>query len=86
MLYTNSASNWSHVVLKHPASFQTLAMDPEKNKEIMEDLTTFNKGEEFFERLERAWKRGYLYYGPLGIGKSSMIAAIVSFESHSLFG
>jgi len=22
-LYTNSASNWSHVVLKHPASFQT---------------------------------------------------------------
>jgi chaperone BCS1 len=84
-LYTNSDSKWSHVVLKHPASFQTLAMDPEKKKEIMEDLTTFSKGEEFYERVGRAWKRGYLLYGPPGTGKSSMIAAMANFLGYDLY-
>jgi len=71
--------------LKHPASFQTLAMDPEKKKEIMEDLITFSKAEEFYESVGRAWKRGYLLYGPPGTGKSSMIAAMANFLGYDLY-
>ncbi|XP_062151273.1 AAA-ATPase At3g28510-like [Alnus glutinosa] len=84
-LYTNSDSKWSHVVLKHPASFQTLAMDPEKKKEIMEDLITFSKAEEFYESVGRAWKRGYLLYGPPGTGKSTMIAAMANLLGYDLY-
>jgi chaperone BCS1 len=84
-LYTNSASNWSHVVLKHPASFQTLAMDPEKKKEIIADLIAFSKAEEFYERVGRAWKRGYLLYGPPGTGKSTMIAAMANLLGYDLY-
>jgi chaperone BCS1 len=85
-LYTNSEqSQWSHVVLKHPASFQTLAMDPEKKKEIMEDLITFSKAEEFYERVGRAWKRGYLLYGTPGTGKSTMIAAMANLLGYDLY-
>ena len=62
-LYTNNGSMWSHVVFEHPATFQTIAMEPDKKKEIMEDLTTFSKAEEFYSRIGRAWKRGYLLYG-----------------------
>ncbi|XVF16527.1 hypothetical protein REPUB_Repub10bG0039400 [Reevesia pubescens] len=65
-LYTNNGSMWNHVVFEHPATFQTLAMEPDKKKEIMEDLTTFSKAEEFYSRIGRAWKRGYLLYGPPG--------------------
>lgn len=51
-LYTNSANNkfssrkqtmWSHIVFEHPATFETMAMEPEKKQEIIEDLLTFSK-------------------------------------------
>ncbi|KAL4568010.1 hypothetical protein LXL04_023610 [Taraxacum kok-saghyz] len=67
-LYTNNGPQWSHVVFEHPASLQTLAMDPVKKKEIVDDLPTFSNAE---NRIGRAWKRGYLLYGPPGTGKST---------------
>ncbi|KAL8231549.1 hypothetical protein R6Q57_001327 [Mikania cordata] len=84
-LYTNNGAQWSHVVFEHPASFQTLAMDPVKKQEITDDLTTFSKGEEFYNRIGRAWKRGYLLYGPPGTGKSTMIAAMANFLGYDIY-
>ncbi|GFS45022.1 P-loop containing nucleoside triphosphate hydrolases superfamily protein [Actinidia rufa] len=84
-LYTNNGSHWSHVVFEHPATFQTLAMDPEKKKEIIDDLITFSKAENFYARIGRAWKRGYLLYGPPGTGKSTMIAAMANLLGYDLY-
>ncbi|KAJ4707533.1 AAA-ATPase [Melia azedarach] len=84
-LYTNHGSNWSHVVFEHPATFQTLAMEPEKKKEIIDDLITFSKAEDFYARIGRAWKRGYLLYGPPGTGKSTMIAAMANLLGYDLY-
>lgn len=84
-LYTNSGFYWSHVVFEHPATFQTLAMESEKKKEIMDDLTTFSKAEEFYARIGRAWKRGYLLYGPPGTGKSTMIAAMANLLHYDIY-
>ncbi|CAI9105955.1 OLC1v1004992C1 [Oldenlandia corymbosa var. corymbosa] len=55
------------VYLKHvlgEATFDTLAMEPEKKKEIMDDLINFSKAKEFYTKIGKAWKRGYLLYGP----------------------
>ncbi|KAK4281041.1 hypothetical protein QN277_012581 [Acacia crassicarpa] len=84
-LYTNNGSYWSHVVFEHPATFQTLALEPEKKEEIIDDLITFSKAEEFFARIGRAWKRGYLLYGPPGTGKSTMIAAMANLLGYDLY-
>ncbi|KAG6659391.1 hypothetical protein I3843_03G027600 [Carya illinoinensis] len=84
-LYTNNGSYWSHVVFEHPATFQTLAMDPVKKKEIIDDLITFSKAEEFYARVGRAWKRGFLLYGPPGTGKSTMIAAMANLLCYDLY-
>ncbi|KAK2999937.1 hypothetical protein RJ639_024022 [Escallonia herrerae] len=84
-LYTNSGSKWSHVVFEHPATFQTLAMEPEKKKEIIDDLVTFSNAEEFYAQIGRAWKRGYLLYGPPGTGKSTMIAAMANLLGYDLY-
>lgn len=84
-LYTNNGAQWSHVVFEHPASFQTLAMDPVTKQEIIDDLTTFSNGEEFYNRIGRAWKRGYLLYGPPGTGKSTMIAAMANFLGYDIY-
>ena len=51
-----------NIVFTHPATFETLAMDPRKKKEIMEDLEVFSKNEEYYNKIGKAWKRGYLLY------------------------
>ncbi|CAJ2675584.1 unnamed protein product [Trifolium pratense] len=84
-LYTNSGSYWSHVVFEHPSTFETLAMDIEKKKMIIDDLVTFSKAGEFYARIGRAWKRGYLLYGPPGTGKSTMIAAMANLLGYDLY-
>ncbi|XP_023746811.2 AAA-ATPase At5g57480 [Lactuca sativa] len=93
LLYTNSRGGsldsrghpWESVPFKHPSTFDTLAMDPEKKAEIMSDLRDFADGQAFYKRTGRAWKRGYLLYGPPGTGKSSMIAAMANFLGYDIY-
>ncbi|KAF8408032.1 hypothetical protein HHK36_007172 [Tetracentron sinense] len=93
-LFTNNPSEnwrgskrsmWCHVVFEHPATFQTLAMDPEKKQEIVDDLVTFSKGKEYYAKVGKTWKRGYLLYGPPGTGKSTMIAAMANFLNYDIY-
>ncbi|KAI6680750.1 hypothetical protein NL676_034631 [Syzygium grande] len=85
LLYTNSHGGWRPVPFKHPSTFDTLAMDPERKRGIMEDLRDFVAGKAFYQRTGRAWKRGYLLYGPPGTGKSSMIAAMANFLGYDIY-
>lgn len=93
-LYTNSPgykwpsykqTMWSHIVFEHPATFETMAMEPEKKKEIIEDLVTFSKSKDFYARIGKAWKRGYLLFGPPGTGKSTMIAAMANLLGYDVY-
>lgn len=84
-LYTNNGSLWSHVLFQHPASFQTLAMEPKAKRDIVDDLLRFSEAEDFYARIGRAWKRGYLLYGPPGTGKSTMIAAMANLLGYDLY-
>ena len=89
-LYTNvtgsskssSTGMWSHIVFEHPASFETMALDPEKKEEIVEDLLAFSRNKDFYERAGRAWKRGYLLYGLPGMGEFTMVAAMANLLSY----
>ena len=70
---------WSAINLKHPATFKTMAMDSEQKRLILEDLDRFVRRKELYQRVGKAWKRGYLLYDPSGTGKSSLIAAIANY-------
>jgi chaperone BCS1 len=93
-LYTNNPSNdwmryrstkWSHTTFEHPARFETLAMEPVKKEEIINDLVKFKKGKEYYAKVGKAWKRGYLLFGPPGTGKSTMISAIANFMNYDVY-
>ena len=76
---------WGSINLEHPATFDTLAMDPELKKSIISDLDRFLRRKEFYKRVGRAWKRGYLLYGPPGTGKSSLIAAMANYLKFDIY-
>ncbi|XP_059670257.1 AAA-ATPase ASD, mitochondrial-like [Cornus florida] len=93
-LYTNNKSEswvryrrtmWTHVHFEHPATFDTLALEPNKKKQIMNDLITFSKAKDYYKKIGKAWKRGYLLYGPPGTGKSSMIAAMANLLEYDIY-
>ncbi|GKE05640.1 AAA+ ATPase domain-containing protein [Tanacetum coccineum] len=71
--------------LNHPSTFETLAMDQKLKKEIMDDLDRFVKRKDYYERVRKAWKRGYLLYGPPRTGKSSLIAAMANHLKFDIF-
>ncbi|CAL5057500.1 unnamed protein product [Urochloa decumbens] len=76
-IYMNQyPDTWSPVDLRHPSTFDTLAMDQKLKQSIIDDLDRFIKRKDYYKRIGKAWKRGYLLYGPPGTGKSSLIAAM----------
>lgn len=66
-LFTNNGhgsyeSGWSSVPFRHPSTFDNLAFEPELQKQLTEDLKAFSQGKEFYHKIGRAWKRGYLSF------------------------
>lgn len=76
---------WNSIPFKHPASFDTIALDPEQKLSILNDLDSFVHGEEFYRRVGKSWKRGYLLFGPPGTGKTSIIAAIANHLRYDVY-
>ncbi|CAN6222149.1 unnamed protein product [Urochloa humidicola] len=88
-LYTNDRNSywslWSHIDFEHPTNFDTLAMHPSTKRKIMEDLDSFRGNREYYRRIGKPWKRGYLLYGPPGTGKSTMIAAMANYLKYDIY-
>lgn len=83
--YSGSANAWNAMTLDHPSTFETLAMDSEVKKTIMDDLQRFVRRKNLYRKVGKAWKRGYLLYGPPGTGKSSLIAAMANYLNFDIY-
>ncbi|CAN6205540.1 unnamed protein product [Urochloa humidicola] len=81
----NEGRTWYRVSHHHPATFDTLAMDPDLKRRVVDDLDLFAGRREHYRRIGKAWKRGYLLYGPPGTGKSSLVAAMANHLRYDLF-
>lgn len=85
-LFPNGHSSWKFgKTFKHPSTFDTLAMDHELKAAVKADLDKFTQSEDYFRRVGRAWKRGYLLHGPPGTGKSSLIAAMANYLKYDVY-
>jgi len=62
-----------------------LAMDPTDKEAIIDDLDSFKQGKDYCTTIGKAWKRGYLLFGPPGTGKSTMIAAIAKHLEYDVY-
>ncbi|KAI5438900.1 hypothetical protein KIW84_024573 [Lathyrus oleraceus] len=76
---------WKHSDFNHPASFDSLALDPDLKKSITDDIDMFLRRKKLYQKVGKPWKRGYLLYGPPGTGKSSLIAAIAKYLKFDVY-
>uniref|UniRef100_A0ACD5U4X1 Uncharacterized protein n=1 Tax=Avena sativa TaxID=4498 RepID=A0ACD5U4X1_AVESA len=87
-LYANTGSDaarWASAPFTHPATLDTVAMDPELKTRVRADLESFLKGRAYYHRLGRVWRRSYLLYGPHGTGKSTFAAAMARFVGYDVY-
>ncbi|CAN0881611.1 AAA-ATPase At5g17760 [Linum grandiflorum] len=50
--------------LEHPMSFGTLAMDGDLKRKVIDDIDSFVGARDYYRKIGKVWKRGYLLYGP----------------------
>ncbi|KAJ1291124.1 hypothetical protein BS78_02G294500 [Paspalum vaginatum] len=84
-IFSSQVGTWHGSKYLHPATFDTVAMDPALKHAIVDDLDRFVKRKDYYRRIGKAWKRGYLLYGPPGTGKSSLVAAIANYLRFNIY-
>lgn len=82
---SDRGGSWGSTNLDHPATFDTIAMDPSMKQALIDDLDRFVKRRSFYRRVGKVWKRGYLLFGPPGTGKSSLIAAMANYLKFNIY-
>ncbi|CAA6663585.1 unnamed protein product [Spirodela intermedia] len=91
-LFTNSPSRdsdyrqllWSHVPFEHPATFDTIAMDPQRRMSSFRTCSTSATARTITGRWARHGREGTFSTGPR-TGKSTMIAAMANLLEYDVY-
>ncbi|KQK15981.1 AAA-ATPase At3g50940 [Brachypodium distachyon] len=84
-IFMNESTSWRGISHHHPATFDTLAMEPAVKQAVLADLDRFLKRKDYYRRIGKAWKRGYLLFGSPGTGKSSLVTAMANYLRFNLY-
>lgn len=75
----DSDVKWKPMQLSAKKTFDNLWLPAGLQTEIMNDLDTFKRSHSFYEERGMPHKRGMLFHGPPGTGKTSCIFAIANY-------
>jgi chaperone BCS1 len=78
MLFTFSTNDgyWRERSHYRPRPLNSVVMDGVVKEDILEDIRKFLDSEKWYENTGIPYHRGYLFHGPPGTGKTSLIAAL----------
>lgn len=74
-IYINSYSSWENVK-KFKKSFDNVIISGDEKTRLLNDLDSFLSKRSQYQKLDIPYKRGYLFYGSPGNGKTSLATAM----------
>tara|TARA_B110000208_G_scaffold83971_1_gene106576 strand:- start:313 stop:1491 length:1179 start_codon:yes stop_codon:yes gene_type:complete len=75
-IYISCDSYWAYLSKIPKRAHETIFLD--EKKDILDDLELFMKDEKDYKKFGIPYKRNYLFHGPPGTGKTSLITSIAS--------
>ena len=76
---------WDELSLLPARELDSVVLPGRVAKQIVEDMTTFLKSEQWYTSLGIPYRRGYLFHGPPGTGKTSLVLAMASELRRSVY-
>lgn len=83
-IHTYTGNYWSQSPLSY-RDIESIFLPKGIKDSLLDDISGFFENEKKYERIGAPWHRGYLFYGPPGNGKSSLVAAISHRYKMSLY-
>lgn len=77
-LYTYEDCRWVLTTSQKKRSLDTIYLDAEIKNKLIKSITEFNGARELHEKFGIPYKKTFLFLGPAGTGKTSMIYALAS--------
>lgn len=71
-------NQWELVGRKTKKSFDSIFLPKQQKQEIMQDCSWFLENQEWHKNCGVPYRRGYLFYGQPGTGKTSVVSALAS--------
>ncbi|QJX71296.1 putative AAA family ATPase [Faustovirus] len=84
-MYTYSNRQWSGYPLLNTKTPDYLFINTQLHRKIFDDAVKFAASEAYYKHNCLAWKRGYLFYGTPGCGKSSAMMALATLLKRSIY-
>lgn len=72
--WQKSAKLWSSI---QKSKWDNVILDPDMKSGIIKDINRFFDGQNTYRRFQVPWKRGLIFYGPPGNGKTISIKSIM---------
>ncbi|KAK9899795.1 P-loop containing nucleoside triphosphate hydrolase protein [Cystobasidium minutum MCA 4210] len=76
--YTWDDYQWNASAMRMGRGFDTIIIPEETKQKLLDDVQEFLDSQDWYSSRGIPWKRGYIFHGPPGNGKSSSIAALAS--------
>ena len=71
--FCDEYGSWFELTKKMPRPVNSVVLPDSTRDEIIEDAKRFQANQKFYQKLGVPWRRGYLFHGPPGNGKTTMI-------------
>jgi mitochondrial chaperone BCS1 len=85
-LHVWDEASWREITPYYPRPLESVILPASQKQEIVEDIERFRAQRDWYTEMGIPYRRGYLFEGPPGTGKSSLVVGLSShFKSNVYF-